>query len=80
MWGAADRIREWIWDFGSPDFNAVGVPFHIWMSENHPEGLGGFGNWTTVEEAEQNGVRTARYAAEWATFLEENGCRYRDGC
>ena len=78
----ADGIREWIWDFGSPDFNAVGIPFASWMSKNHPEDLAslGFANWTTVEEAEQNGLLTAEFAAEWAAYLEANDCTYLDGC
>ncbi len=52
------------------------------MTVNHPEDLEavGFGNWTTVEEAEQNGVLIAQYAAEWATYLNDNDCGYSDGC
>ena len=75
-------IRESKSIFGSPDFNTVAVPFRSWMSENHPEDQGnvGFGNWSTVEEAEQNGILNAQYADEWATFLEANGCTYLDGC
>jgi len=77
-----DGIREWTSIFGSPDFNDVAVPFERWIRENHPEDRGnvGFGNWTTVEEAEQNGILNAQYADDWATYLEANGCTYLDGC
>ncbi len=91
-----DGISAWVRIFGQPfrpDFDTVGVPFDRWMTVNHPEDLEavGFGNdlrelpsvdelWTTVDEAEENGILTARYAAEWATYLNDNGCGYSDGC
>ena len=77
-----DGIRTWTFFFGQPDFNTVGVPFTRWMAQNHPEDLVrvGFGNWSSVEEAEQNGLLTAQYANGWATYLDANGCTYRDGC
>jgi hypothetical protein len=52
------------------------------MKENHPDDrdTSGFGNWTSIEEAEQNGTLTAQYAAEWAAYLEANDCGYDDGC
>ena len=77
-----DGIRNWVSSFGQPDFNTVGIPFEGWMQRNHPEDVSavGFGNWSSVEEAEQNGVLTAQYADEWAAFLEGNGCNYRDDC
>ena len=79
---APDGISDWVSIFGNPDFNTVGIPFDSWMTVNHPEDLEavGFGNWTTVDEAEENGILTARYAAEWATYLNDNGCGYSDGC
>jgi hypothetical protein len=68
--------------FGQPDFKTVSDPFDGWMRENHSEDAGvvGFGRWATIEEAEQNGVLTAQYAAEWASYLKANGCEYNDGC
>ena len=39
-----------------------------------------FGNWTSIEEATANGTLTVEYANEWATYLEPNGCSYRDAC
>jgi hypothetical protein len=68
--------------YGNPDFNEVGVPFEDWMVANHPDQAQSvsFGNWTTIEEATTNGVLTAEYSAEWATYLEENGCAYDEGC
>ncbi len=79
---APDGISDWVSIFGQPDFNTVGIPFDSWMTVNHPEDLEavGFGNWTTVDEAEENGILSARYAAEWGTFLNDNGCGYSDGC
>ena len=64
--------------FGRPDFDQVGSPFEGWVTVNHPqvaEGIG-FGNWTSVEEAEQNGLLTAEYADLWNAYLTENGCTY----
>ena len=68
--------------FGQPDLNTVGEPFRSWMTEKHPEILDsiGFGNWTSIEEAHENGRLTAQYAAEWAAYLEANGCAYDDSC
>lgn len=68
--------------YGRPDFNDSTSPFQFWMEDNHPEVAEavGFGNWTSVETAEQNGILTAQYSAEWATYLEENNCTYRDFC
>ena len=79
---APDGISIWVSTFGDPDFNTVGIPFDSWMTVNHPEDLEavGFGTWTTVDEAEESGILTARYAAEWATYLNDNGCGYSDGC
>ena len=77
-------IEKWTFLFGEPDFNTVGRPFAIWMGNNHPdivaEGTVGFGNWATIDSAEQNGILTAQYAAEWATYLTDNECVYSDGC
>ena len=80
---APDGIQRWTFLFFSdPDFNTVGRPFTSWMSANHPDVTEsvGFGNWTTTEEAEQNGTLTAEYAAEWAAYLQANDCAYDDGC
>ena len=77
-----DGISQWRSIFGFPTFNIFASPFRGWMKENHPEDefAVGFGNWTSVKEAEQNGILTAHYADEWATYLEANGCTYREGC
>lgn len=65
-----------------PDFNEAGIPFSEWMMTHHPDIAAsvGFGNWASVEEAERNGILTAQYAAEWAAYLDANGCAYDDGC
>ncbi|MGI9608391.1 MAG: hypothetical protein ACR2P0_19835 [Acidimicrobiales bacterium] len=77
-----DGITRESASFGSPDFNSVFTPFQAWMAVNHPQAVDsiGFGNWTSLEEAEENGRLTARYAAEWADYLEANGCAYNEGC
>lgn len=77
-----DGIREWISLFGDPDFNTVSRPFSRWMSANRLDAAGsvGFGNWGSIEEAEENGILTAQYAEEWAAYLTEMGCSYRDVC
>jgi hypothetical protein len=78
----SEGIVEENGSFGQPDFNTVGEPFDDWMNENHPDEVDaiGFGNWTTIEEAEQNGTLTAQYATEWATYLQANSCAYNQGC
>jgi hypothetical protein len=77
-----EGISEENGDFSQPNFNTVGDPFDAWMKENHPDDqdTSGFGKWTSIEEAEQNGTLTAQYAAEWAAYLEANDCGYDDGC
>ena len=71
-----DGISDLIRTIGSPDFDAVGLPFRTWMLDNNPVDAGrvGFGNWNSVEEAEQNGQLTAEYAEEWAAYLAANDC------
>ena len=77
-----DGISDWDFNFGKPDFNAVAIPFRRWMTENHPEDANvvGFGNWTSVEEAERNGILTAQYAKEWGAEIEAGNCDYVYGC
>lgn len=68
--------------FGQPDFSHASDPFIRWMQNNHPDDVDkiAFGNWDSIEEAQQNGELTAQYAQEWATYLEANNCTYLDGC
>jgi hypothetical protein len=77
-----EGIVEESGSFGQPNFKTVGDPFDGWMRETHSEDAGvvGFGRWATIEEAEQNGILTVQYAAEWAAYLEANGCEYDDDC
>ena len=77
-----EGISSFRFDYGNPDFGDVGDPFDTWMAANHPEDVEavGFGNWTTVQEARQNGTLTAEYAAEWAAYLDANNCNYRLTC
>ena len=78
----SEGISSLRFDYGNPDFGDVGGPFDTWMTTNHPEDVEavGFGNWTSVEEAQQNGTLIAEYAAEWATYLNANNCDYRLTC
>ena len=79
---APDGIRDWVSIFGEPGFGTVSDPFESWMMDNHPLDASTVGccGWSSVEDAEQNGILTAQYADEWATFLKDNGCGYSDGC
>lgn len=77
----ADGIDFLQTTFGSPDFNHVADPFDEWMAVHHPDVEDfGFGSFESAEEAETSGILTAQYAAEWATYLDANGCTYLDGC
>ena len=77
-----DDIGNSEFSFGQPDFNTVGDPFDEWILENHPEDAEKleFGNWTSIEEAEENGILTAQYAQEWGAYLEVNGYTYNEAC
>ena len=77
-----EGISSFRFDYGDPFFDDVGNPFDTWMAANHPEDVEavGFGNWTSVEEAQQNGELTAEYAAEWAAYVDANDCDYRLTC
>jgi len=67
---------------GSPDYKDVGRPFEQWMPTNNSADAAktDFGTWTTTEEARESGELAARYADEWAAYLEDNNCTYQDGC
>lgn len=64
-----DGNRNWDYNFGKPDSNAVAVPFGRWMVEKHPQ-----------DAAAQNGILTAKYASEWGAELEAGGCDCVSGC
>ena len=81
----AQGITELRFDYDEDvNFNHVGIPMAVWLVANHPDvaeaGTVGFGNWTTIEEAAENGRLTRLYATEWANYLVENNCTYQDGC
>lgn len=66
-------------EFAGRDFLHVARPFESWMLENNPDAnLAEFGTWPTLEAARSDGVETARYAQEWAAYLEATGCGYLD--
>jgi hypothetical protein len=68
--------------YGSPDFDATGAPFLVWMRVHNPDDVSKmvFRSWETFEEASEYGELSARYAAEWATYLDENNCTFKDRC
>jgi hypothetical protein len=74
----ADGISDLRFSYSDPDFFEVGNPMNVWMAANHPDVVEAeaidFGSWTTIEEATTNGLLTAEYSAEWASYLEENDC------
>ncbi len=73
-----DGIGEFHELYGRPDFGFVGEPFDAWMTENHPDDVlaAGFGNWSSLEEANEHGRIRAQYADEWAADLEATGCTF----
>ena len=77
-----DGIRQLAFTYGPLDFLHINNPFYRWIMRNRPEDAETteYGNWTTVDEARQNAILRAQYAAEWATYLTENDCTYLDGC
>lgn len=79
-----EGISQLRFGYGSPDFTHVNGPFAAWLEAAHADIAAsqafGFGNWTTVEQARENGRLTAELAADWATYLEQNDCTYLDGC
>ena len=63
------------------DFAVTYAPFDRWLEESHPEDFHArirLGGWDSVSEAEQAGTLRARYADEWATYLNAKGCTYRE--
>ena len=66
--------------YGEPGFDHVTIPHQRWVADQRPDDRGaiGFGNWTTIDEARQNGELTAELATQWAAYLEANGCAYTD--
>lgn len=78
-----EGITRLEYTFGQPDFDTKVVPFGRWMDAHHPgdaDAAAGFGHWTTVDEARALGQIRAQYAREWAEYLKQNRCTYRDDC
>ncbi len=74
---------------GQPDFEHVGGKFISWMAFNRFEVTclawyvsrsTSCVDSTSVQETREVGLMVARYAEEWAAYLDENGCGYLDGC
>lgn len=79
---APDGISSLRFVYGQPDFTKTYLPFLEWMRVNNPDDAGKlvFGAWSTVPEAREYGELRAQYATEWASYLTDNDCTYRDGC
>jgi hypothetical protein len=77
-----DGIRQLEFVYGDPKHNTYLLPFDNWVLDNHPEDAAKVGafDFSSVEEAEHNGLLTAQYADEWASFLDAKGCVYPDAC
>jgi hypothetical protein len=77
-----DGMTSLRFGYGHPNFNDANIPFQAWVQANHPADTESvsFGTWTSLEEAEQNGMLVAEYSTEWAAYLGANGCAYDDGC
>jgi hypothetical protein len=75
-----DGIGTIIEETGLPRFSFVKAPFMAWMEANHPDDASAadFQSWSTIEEAERNGLLRLRYGLEWATYLKAQGCSYPD--
>ena len=73
-----DGIGEFHELYGDPDFTFVGVFFDAWIKENHPDDAlaAGFGNWSSLEEANEHGRINAQYADEWAAEVQATGCPF----
>lgn len=77
-----DGIADLRFVYGSPDFLFVGDPFASWMARQNPDSASsvGFGVWSSIEEARQNGLLIAEFAQEWADYLDANNCTFLDDC
>lgn len=78
----SEGIADWEFIFGQPDFLTVLAPLGDWMSTHYPDDADkiGFGTWTSVESATENGQLMAQYAEVWKTYLADNGCTFADNC
>jgi len=78
-----DGIRSLQLQVGPPDFiDARGV-FDTWVRSEHPDDAATAEccDFESVDQARQAGELFARFATEWAAFLETSGCAYNDlGC
>lgn len=70
-------------DVSDPLYFVIDGPFDDWMVEHHPDAAATVrccGEDGTVDEARRRGEQRARYAQEWAAYLEEKGCTFDEGC
>ena len=67
---------------GEAPADAAQSQFKSWMSRVHPDQWGSVGRstWTSLEDATAKGHLTAQYGDAWATYLDDAGCTYLDGC
>jgi len=73
-------VSHWDVEFDASTSQHLEVGFGNWMIFNHPDAFDEpEGRWT-VEEVREDGARYARYADEWAEFLEARDCGYPTEC
>jgi len=79
---APEGISDLEYSYGSPDFDATGLPFLVWMRAHNPDDASKMvlRAWETLEEAIEYGQLRLQYATEWAAYLDENNCTFKDGC
>jgi hypothetical protein len=65
-----EGVSDLSFSYGQPDFTVVGGPFGSWMDVQFPEDphAADYGNWTSRDEAEQNGLLLVQRANEWVAF------------
>lgn len=75
-------------EYGNPDFTVTGLEFRSWLQRERPDvecvsfyvGTPSCVDPVTHEDFRQQAERVARYAEEWAAYLDERGCDYDEGC
>jgi basic membrane lipoprotein Med (substrate-binding protein (PBP1-ABC) superfamily)/DNA-binding SARP family transcriptional activator len=66
---------------GTPDYLLVDDRFAAWMEAHHPDDAEAV-EWAivSIDDARRRGELRARYAAEWAAYLEAEGCSFTEAC
>ena len=73
-------VSHWVVEFDASTSQHLEVGFFNWMFVNHPDAFDELEMPPSVEEVREAGARYARYAEEWAEFLEAHDCMYPSDC